>query len=444
MTAFNEPYPNIGTVLQKIAGLADTSRLAFTKNNKRYRKDEDYSSRKTVDTAVLEDAIDQLFRKPLCKAVSDGFGHSFADCVRHGLFSYLELMKRVPMEGIQRKSIVEMLNRHLFVEILASLIWHVGKLQMPTNDIPEFYFEENPIVSLIKFYEEQAELKGQSYNRYFQENIRSASKWRSGLEIPNIGSIQGLAHWASLSCPNAIDEDKQTFFLSRFIAAFHKKTEFKYVEPLRHAIAFRLRNGAEPVIDLGNLFYKLYQHEVNRLCIDDLAIFGRQLHQELKRTSNKPAGSLKALTDKVNLLNEMTIQQGMKEELDYHCDWLNGRLAVLSGELEKAADYYVNAVEKSLYKAGNNIRDLFKEALAVNAIQIKPHKPTLKKLKNRALTFYPKIIEPELRTLPATVSDEDILEWRFWFIAHFPKCGWFSEGVHILEARLEEIKNIPA
>ena len=89
MTAFNEPYPNIGTVLQKIAGLADTSRLAFTKNNKRYRKDEDYSSRKTVDTAVLEDAIDQLFRKPLCKAVSDGFGHSFADCVRHGLFSYL-------------------------------------------------------------------------------------------------------------------------------------------------------------------------------------------------------------------------------------------------------------------------------------------------------------------------------------------------------------------
>ncbi len=441
MTAFNEPYPNIGIVLQKLASLADTSRLAFTDNNKRYRKDEDYSSRKTSDTAVLNEAVEQLFRKPLCKVVTDDFGSYFAECVRYSLLNYIELIKRVPMEGIQRKKVVEMLNRHLFVETLASLIWHVGREQMQANDIPEFYFEENPIPFIIQFYEEQTKFKGTSFSQYFKENIRSATKWRSGQEIPNIGSLQSLAQWASLSCPNAIDGDKQTLFLSRFIASFHKKTGSKYVEALKHALAFRLQTGIEPAVDIGSLFFTFYEQEINKMDIDDLALFGQQLHQELKRSSNKPAGSLKTFTQKVNLLNEKIIQREMEEELAYHCDWLNGRLALLSGNFDKAATYYVDAVEKSLYKAGNNIRDLLKEALAVNAIQTKPHKPTLKKLKNRALTFYPKIIEPELRKLPVIVSEEDIFNWRFWFIAKFPKCGWFSEGAITLEKKTQEIIN---
>ncbi|WP_088328542.1 hypothetical protein [Lacimicrobium sp. SS2-24] len=440
MTIFNEPYPNIGIVLQKIAGLADTSRLAFNNNNKRYRKDEDYGARKTVDAAVLQDSIEQLFLKPLSKTVSDEFGRYFAAYVRLGLSNYIELMKHVPMEAIERKRVVEMLNLHLFVESLASLIWQLGREQMQANDIPAFYFEENPIQTLIRFYETQVCSGGPNFNQYFEENIRTATKWRSGHEIPNIGSLQSIARWATLSSPDAADEDKQALFLCRFIAAFHKKTQYKYVEPLRHAIAFRLKNGTEPQIYLHNLFREFYAQEIQRSDLHDLATFALQLHQELKRSSGKPEGSYKELTEKVNFLNDLMLRHGVEAQLDYHCEWFRGRLAILSGDIENAGDHYANAVEKSLYKAGNNIRDLLKEALAVNAIQKKPYKPTLKKLKNRALTFYPKIIEPKLRNLPVTVTDEDIFEWRLWFIARFPKRGWFKEGIPVLERRVQEMK----
>lgn len=129
----------------------------------------------------------------------------------------------------------------------------------------------------------------------------------------------------------------------------------------------------------------------------------------------------------------------LQEALRYHTEWLNGRLLILSGDLNGALDMYLQAVESSLYKSGSNIKDILKDAMSIAAIQTKPHKPTLKKLKSRALTFYPKMIEYEHREMPVRISDEEIDYWRFQFTLRFPQSGWFQEGKDTLLNHLSDI-----
>jgi hypothetical protein len=438
MAVLNEPYPNIGHILNRLADIADTKSLA-KKGTSRYRKEEDFSSRKAIDPALISESVRHLFYEPITNVVSSGFAQFFSDCIWFALNSYIEIMKRVPMEGMAQEKVVDMLNRHLVVETLASIIWKVGEDKMPNNTVPSFYCDNNPIKALIAFYESQNTMPNNSIKFEFADNIRTANKWRSGEELPNIGHLSNLAEWASLSNPDAVDEDKETLFLARFIASFHKKTSFKFVDALKEAVIWRLKHNQEPAIDFGQIFHQFYIDEIKSTNWYELSAEGNHLHQRLKRTTDKAIGSLDAYSTQLKSLEAMVAKHGLKEELQYHSEWLWGRIFVLSGEIDRALEMYVKSVESSLYKSGNNIRNLLKEGLAVAAIQTKPHKPTMKKLKSRALTFYPQIIEPNLRETPVRVSQEDIDDWRFWFVMHFPRSGWFDEGIEPLNKQLHRL-----
>lgn len=435
--SLNEPYPNIGYVLNRLADIADTKSQA-SKGESRYRKEEDFSSRKTVEPSFVSDSVRHLFYEPLVKAVSEEFAHFFSGCIWMGLNNYIEIIKLVPMEGVAQHKVARLLNRHLVVEVLASIIWKVGTSQMQ-NDVPGFFCDKNPVQTLISFYESQISSPEDSIKRAFAGNIRTANKWLSGEEIPNLGHLSNLASWASISCPQATNRDKENLFLARFIASFHKKTQYQFVDALKAAIIWRLEYDQEPIVDLGQIFHKFYIREITSSNLHSLSREGNELHQLLKRSSHKPAASLEAYTAKLRALEASVINHGKEEELHYHSEWLWGRIFTLSGQIDKALDMYARAVESSLYKSAGNMRDLFREALAVAAIQTKPHKPTMKKLKSRALTFYPKIIEPYLSLMPVQISDEDIDCWRLWFVMRFPQSGWFEEGEALLLAHLQTV-----
>lgn len=437
MSYLNEPYPNIGDVLHRLADIADTKSLA-SKGHSRYRKEEDFSSRKTVAPTLIADSVHHLFYEPLVRIVSEEFASFFSDCIWIGLSNYIELIKLVPMEGVAQYKVAWLLNKHLAVEVLASIILKVSISQMQ-DDVPSFFCDKNPIQTLISFYESQTPSPEDSIKRAFTDNIRTVNKWLSGEEIPNLGHLSNLASWASISCPQAINQDKENLFLARFIASFHKKTQYQFVDTLKAAVIWRFEHGQEPIIDLGQIFHKFYIREITSSNLHTLSREGNELHQLLKRSSHKPAASLEAYTAKLRALEVSVINHGKEEELRYHSEWLWGRIFTLSGKLEKALEMYARAVESSLYKSADNMRFLFKEALAVAAIQTKPHKPTMKKLKSRALTFYPKIIEPYLRDMPVQISDEDIDSWRLWFVMRFPQSGWFEEGKELL---LEHLKSL--
>lgn len=202
---------------------------------------------------------------------------------------------------------------------------------------------------------------------------------------------------------------------------------------------WRLKYGQEPTIDLGRIFFEFYANELKANHLYSLSEEGNELHQLLKRTSTKPVGSFNHYKQRLRDLDNSVKKFHLQEELRYHTEWLNGRLLILSGDLNGALDMYLQAVESSLYKSGSNIRDILKDAMSIAAIQTKPHKPTLKKLKSRALTFYPKMIEYEHRDMPVRISDEEIDYWRFQFTMRFPQSGWFQEGKDTLLNHLADI-----
>lgn len=306
--------------------------------------------------------------------------------------------------------------------------------------MPSFYCDNYPIKALIAFYESQQTLPENDIKRFFEGTDRTVRKWRSGEELPNIGNLTLLAQWTSLSNSDAIDEDKETLFLTRFIDSFHRKTHHQFVNDLKDAVVWRLQHNQEPTLDFGQVFHQFYINEISSANLYKLSAEGNKLHKLLRRSSTKPLGSLVDYSARLASLQKSIEEHNLNDELQYHQDWLKGRLLLLSGEIEKALEHYVSAVESSLYKSGENIRNLLKEALAVAAIQSKPHKPTLKKLKSRALTFCPKIIEPHLRALPVKIGNEDIEDWKLWFVMRFPKSGWFDEGKSLLMQRMEELE----
>ena len=138
MQFINESYPNIGYVLNRLSEIADTKCIA-RKGNSRYRKEEDLSSRKTVDPALIGESVRHLFYEPISKIVSVDFAIFFTDSIWMGLNNYLELIKRVPMEGVAQDKVAFMLNRYFVIETLASIVWKVGTSQMPNNNVPSFY-----------------------------------------------------------------------------------------------------------------------------------------------------------------------------------------------------------------------------------------------------------------------------------------------------------------
>lgn len=438
MASINESYPNIGYVLNRLADIADTKSLA-AKGESRYRKEEDFASRKSLDPTLISESVRHLFYEPISKVVTDSFAQFFSDCMWMGLNNYVEIMKRVPMEGVVQDKVAYMLNKHLVVETLASIIWKVGINQMPTNDIPSFYCDSNPIKALIDFYDSQHTLPENHITRFFENTDRTIRKWRSGEDIPNIGNLTRLAQWASLSNPRAINEDKETLFLARFIDSFHRKTDHQFVTDLKDAVMWRLQHNQEPLLDLGQIFHKFYISEISSAKLHKLSAEGSDLHKQLRRSSTKPLGSLADYSARLASLQKSIEEHNLNDELRYHHAWLQGRILILSGQIDAALEHYVNAVESSLYKSGDNIRNLLKEALAVAAIQRKPHKPTMKRLKSRALTFYPKIIEPHLRELPVSIANEDIDDWRFWFVMRFPQSGWFEEGRKTLMEHIQQL-----
>jgi len=439
MTTINESYPNIGYVLNRLADIADTKSMA-TKGKSRFRKEEDLASRKSIDPTLIGESVRHLFYEPISEVVTDSFAQFFSDSIWMGLNNYVEIIKRVPMEGVAQEKVAYMLNKHLVVETLASIIWKVGVNQMPTNTVPSFYCDNYPIKALIAFYESQQTLPENDIKRFFEGTDRTVRKWRSGEELPNIGNLTLLAQWTSLSNSDAIDEDKETLFLTRFIDSFHRKTHHQFVNDLKDAVVWRLQHNQEPTLDFGQVFHQFYINEITSANLYKLSAEGNELHKLLRRSLTKPLGSLVDYSARLASLQKSIEEHNLNDELQYHQDWLKGRLLLLSGEIEKALEHYVSAVESSLYKSGENIRNLLKEALAVAAIQSKPHKPTLKKLKSRALTFCPKIIEPHLRALPVKIGNEDIEDWKLWFVMRFPKSGWFDEGKSLLMQRMEELE----
>lgn len=438
MTSINESYPNIGYVLNRLANIADTKSLS-TKGKSRYRKEEDFSSRKALDPALISESVKHLFYEPISRVTSDDFAQFFSNCIWMGLNNYVEIIKRVPMEGVAQYKVAYMLNKHLVVETLASIIWKAGVNQMPTNTVPIFYCDNYPIKALIAFYERQQTLSENDIKRFFESNDRTVRKWRSGEELPNIGNLTRLAQWASLSNSDAIDEDMETLFLTRFIDSFHRKTHHQFVQDLKDAVVWRLQHNQEPTLDFGQIFHQFYIREITSSNLHKLSAEGNELYKLLKRSSTKPQCSLADYSERLASLRKSIEKHNLNDELQYHQDWLKGRLLVLSSQIEKALEHYVNAVESSLYKSADNIRLILKEALSVAAIQHKPHKPTLKKLKSRALTFYPKIIEPHLRELPVNITNEDIDYWRLWFVMRFPQSGWFEEGRKTLMEHLQQL-----
>ncbi|WP_018984115.1 hypothetical protein [Salinimonas chungwhensis] len=438
MVTINESYPNIGYVLNRLADIADTKSMAVN-GASRFRKEEDFDSRKSLDPALIDKSIRHLFYEPISKVVTESFAHFFCSCISLGLSNYNEIMKRVPMEGVAQDKVVYMLNKHLVVETLASIICEVGTTQMQTRDVPDFYCARNPVKAVIEFYNDNHTLPEHDLKRYFKDTDRTVRKWRSGDELPNIGNLTLLGQWASLSHPAASNDDRETLFLARYIDSFHRKTNYEFVDRLNDAVVWRLEHSGHPQFDFGKTFYNFYINEIRSANLRSLSAEGHEIHQLLKRSTIKPHGSLTEYSTRLAALKDSTEEHNLSSELRYHEEWLQGRILILSGKIDAALEQYVKAVESSLYKSGMNIRFLLKEALAVAAIQRKPHKPTMKRLKSRAITFYPKIIEPHLRGEPVTITKEDLDEWRFWFVLHFPQCGWFEEGREALMVHLQQV-----
>ena len=90
-----------------------------------------------------------------------------------------------------------------------------------------------------------------------------------------------------------------------------------------------------------------------------IAELGRQLWDDLRRTSIKQPGDQERTWQQIEALERLATTSDPEGRTAYHYSWMKGRWHVLSGQYPEALPHYKKAFEQACYRAGTKSRTSF-------------------------------------------------------------------------------------
>ena len=127
-----------------------------------------------------------------------------------------------------------------------------------------------------------------------------------------------------------------------------------------------------------------------------------------------------------------------QDELDHHHEttyyyhWMEARYHLHCGELNRALISYKLAYEQSMYRAGENIGCIIKEAILVASRLQKPDKAFINKLRSMAAVFgfdiLPNLPTGDTKKKPEVIEEWEISAYAQYFEHYFTKASFFPEA----------------
>ncbi|HCH4004244.1 ankyrin repeat domain-containing protein [Vibrio parahaemolyticus] len=128
-------------------------------------------------------------------------------------------------------------------------------------------------------------------------------------------------------------------------------------------------------------------------------------------------------------LNRFQSESDKHYETTYYYHWMKARYHLHRGELDAALESYKLAYEQSIYRSGENIASIIKEATLVSSRLQKPDKSFVNRLRSMAAVFefeiLPSLSSDQTKRKPELVEEWEVSAYARYFESYFTKESFF-------------------
>jgi ankyrin repeat protein len=414
------PYPTFIEIIRIISKALDV------KNSNKLLYDKALD--RTVDVRIVKSQLEETIGR-ISKYIDLKVGHQLEEGIKSAIDDYTEVVANLYADGISRSQMLSILNEKLLVKHVAKIF--KGLLLSVGGPNPVLFFSHDRgsvpmVIEWINKNENGWEWYLSNINKENREIIKS---WVKEDHLPSIQSIQALQSWSKGPWPEQIN-----WVRIRTLLMLARSVDFLRKELHHTNLIECCRLELWDAVDNNKSLKQIIQ-DVQLKCKNDLKSLIpiiSLIQQGLRRTIIKESESKKSLRNALDELRKQFKDIKSAQQNNYWLDWHEARWLVLSGDLEKALQFYIKAFEDSLFRSGINQKYIIEESLVVASSVIKPDKVFLKHLKNALIMF--KYDIPSVSQKEPSNKFEDIIEdwevenWKASFFLIFPKSGMFQEA----------------
>lgn len=422
------PFPTVFEIIRFIA-----KHLGTKASNKKL---DDLAKDVFADYRKIPEMIEKVISGPIEGYASPYFAELVSSQLNGLLDEYLVLVSKLSADGMERGQILHRLMRLWFVPKALEALKNIFSCQSGLPSLSLLIGSPRSALWCVFEWAEQNIYGWTSYLTNLEKEQRDQiQRWKNGKNLPNLSSLKLLETW---DLQRIVDREnwltvKILLGLSRAIDSLQGSS-----------IGLEARDevrvqylGARPDDDLFSFFEG--QRRASLKYVGYVRPHLEYLDKNLKRIAPKDGeakeGSRFHLDELRNKLEALDESDASSVKLDL----LEGRWHVLSGDLTGACGYYEKALEAVLYRSGNEIKEILKEALCVAC---KANSATLmRKARNSQIVFKIELesVNQQLVDRPSKKIDDFMQTWEInvWakeFDQYFPDSYRFQDASHIEES----------
>lgn len=418
------PYPRLGECYRIFALALDIK--ASNRDVDRLAREGDY------DWSLLPKLSDELVLAPLRKYVEPEFGDLVGQWLGHMQGSYCNLVATVMLDSLNRKEALSLLIPNYFALHALGLVFGIHKGFGGPELTQLLAPEKNPIAVVLEWLDQDektslAKIAFPATTGTDRSDYEMVQKWARGKDLPKLTSIKKFAD--AVDKRGSISKEK-TLNLRRWLVVARALAflENASPRPFRGAMLYHLLLGM-PDINIQLELSMAVIHLGEKY--STLKIPALTLYEDLKRLSHKAPGEQKRTKLAIDDLERLTKEHDPEGNTRFHIEWMKGRWHTLAGQFEEALSHYEKAAELGSYRAGEMLKPILEESLALAAFLRK--RPSLNRLKNQA-------VSAGLFSDPhgeAVIEDWEIAQISQQFLRLFPAQGRFQEATHIENEKVQ-------
>ena len=397
---------------------------AFDCSTHNHQELHDLNKSLDVDNRKFSQLIDEHLKSPLEKYISPEFAVLVSEFVKEFISDYMVFVGENHLFSVPREIGVRSVSFSFFAMKAARFLELV--CDQCTNIKPALLVSDNKTALEATF--DFLNLSDSSFFEHVsalnKEDRDKVRQWKKGLVNPSLSrSIVVLFTGKKFASVRA------AMLAARALDFLSSQTDSNQV---RHSILTFL-NSKNDIQDCQAFFSEL--QSILYTQNDHISRITPTINFLLKISH---PGHIKSNEDKnfvAHMLELMDTDPRFKAVFpEYFHHWWRARFQVFSGDLKNSNSSYKLAFKRSLYQAGSLQQAIIEEALLVAAVQPKPDKVFLKKLKIMAISlgyeipFYPSD-NVDSRKADDILENWEVDMWKNNFSTHFIEEGLF-EGVN--------------
>lgn len=412
------PYPRLGECYRTFALALDTK--ASNRDVDRLAREGDF------DWSLLSGLSDELIVAALKKYVEPEFGDIVGQWLEHMHGSYCNLVATVGLDSLNRTEALTLLIPNYFALHALGLVVGIHK-EFGGPELTQLLDPEKTPIAVVLEWLGQGEETHLAKTAFpattgsDRSNHEMVQKWSRGTDLPKLASIKKFAD--AVDKGGSVSREKtlnlrRWLVIARTLAYLGSTSPQPFLEAMRSHLLLGM-----PDFDIQGQLSVAVTRAAEKYSA--LSIPALTLYEDLKRLSSKAPGEQERIKRAIDGLERLTHEHDPEGNTRFHISWMRGRWHALSGQFEQALPHYETAVELGSYRAGEMLRPILEECLALAAFLGK--RPLVNRLKHQAVAAG-LFSNPSSK---AAIEEWEIDQFSDQFLRLFPFQGRFQEAPRI-------------